>query len=135
MVGQMQRNASISNRHKAERVARPWWLNRSKHPFGLPNSALFSRAATSNQDTGQVLPVYTWAGIYLGINGAWGWGNVKWIANTVDTFPGATGFVGDTLDVNWQASAFVFAVEDTWDYSGIDTGTTSSICTFTLAHN
>jgi outer membrane immunogenic protein len=36
-----------------------------------------------------VLPVYNWAGVYVGINGGWGWGNVKYTANTVGAFPGS----------------------------------------------
>jgi outer membrane immunogenic protein len=84
-----------------------------------------------------VLPVYNWAGVYVGINGGWGWGNAKYTANLVGGFPGTTGslhdnggVVGGTLGVNFQASAFVFGVEGDWDYSGINTGTTASICTF-----
>ena len=42
-----------------------------------------------------VLPVYNWSGIYVGINGGWGWGNAKWTADAVNTFPGATGSVHD----------------------------------------
>ena len=84
-----------------------------------------------------VLPVYNWAGVYVGINGGWGWGNAKYTANAVGTFPGTTGslsdnggVVGGTLGVNWQSDWFVFGVEGDWDYSGINTGTTSSLCTF-----
>jgi len=90
-----------------------------------------------------VLPVYNWAGVYVGINGGWGWGNAKYTANAVGPgcigpcFPGATGslhdnggIVGGTLGANFQAGAFVFGVEGDWDYSGINTGTTASICTF-----
>jgi outer membrane immunogenic protein len=84
-----------------------------------------------------VLPVYNWAGIYVGINGGWGWGNAKYTANAVGTFPGTTGslhdnggVVGGTIGANFQASAFVFGIEGDWDYSGINTGTTASICTF-----
>src|SRR5215472_11549821 len=84
-----------------------------------------------------VLPVYNWGGIYVGINGGWGWGNAKFTANAVGGFPGTTGtrsdnggVVGGTLGVNFQASAFVFGVEGDWDYSAINTGTTASICTF-----
>ena len=38
--------------------------------------------------------------------------------------------VGGTLGANFQSGAFVFGVEGDWDYSAINTGTTSSICTF-----
>jgi outer membrane immunogenic protein len=84
-----------------------------------------------------VLPVYNWAGIYVGINGGWGWGNAKYTANSVGTFTGTTGslsdnggVVGGTLGVNFQAGGFVFGVEGDWDYSAINTGTTSSLCNF-----
>src|SRR6516162_168047 len=84
-----------------------------------------------------VLPVYNWAGVYVGINGGWGWGNAKWTADAAGIFPGATGsphdnggVVGGTLGVNFQTDGFVFGVEGDWDYSGINTGTTASICTF-----
>jgi len=84
-----------------------------------------------------VLPVYNWSGVYLGINGGWGWGNAKYTANAVGSFAGTTGslhdnggVVGGTLGINWQTTPFVFGVEGDWDYSGINTGTTSSICTF-----
>ena len=80
-------------------------------------------------------PVYNWGGIYVGINGGWGWGNGKWTANTsTGTFSANAndngGFVGGTLGANFQTGAFVFGVEGDWDYSGINTGTTSNICTF-----
>jgi outer membrane immunogenic protein len=88
-----------------------------------------------------VLPVYNWAGVYVGINGGWGWGTAKYTANAVGGpiggFPGATGslkdnggVVGGTLGVNFQSGAFVFGVEGDWDYSAINTGTTASICNF-----
>ena len=34
-----------------------------------------------------VLPVYNWAGVYVGINGGWGWGNAKYTANAFAAFP------------------------------------------------
>ena len=88
-----------------------------------------------------VLPVYNWAGVYVGINGGWGWGTTKYTANAVGGpiggFPGTTGslsdnggVVGGTLGVNFQSGGFVFGVEGDWDYSAINTGTTASICTF-----
>src|SRR5262252_8034241 len=84
-----------------------------------------------------VLPIYNWAGIYVGVNGGWGWGNAKWTADAVGGFLGSTGsvhdnggVVGGTLGANFQAGAFVFGVEGDWDYSGINTGTTASICNF-----
>jgi len=79
------------------------------------------------------LPVYNWSGIYVCINGGWGWGNGKWTANTTTGAFSANandngGIVGATLGGNYQIGAFVFGVEGDWDYSAINTGTTSTIC-------
>jgi outer membrane immunogenic protein len=84
----------------------------------------------------QVLPVYNWSGIYLGINGGWGFGTSKWTIPVQPGFPtGASGdfndnggVVGGTLGVNWQTGGFVFGAEGDWDYSAINTGTTATIC-------
>jgi outer membrane immunogenic protein len=78
-------------------------------------------------------PVYNWAGVYLGINGGWGWGGAKWTANTgVGNISGTPddhgGVVGATLGVNFQAGALVFGIDGDWDYSAINTGTSSSLC-------
>jgi outer membrane immunogenic protein len=87
----------------------------------------------------QVLPVYNWAGIYIGINGGWGFGTAKFSipanAAAIPPFPAVSGtatdnggVVGGTAGVNWQAGGFVFGVEGDWDYSAINTGTTLTIC-------
>jgi outer membrane immunogenic protein len=34
-----------------------------------------------------VLPVYNWAGVYVGINGGWGWGNGKFTIEPNTAFP------------------------------------------------
>jgi outer membrane immunogenic protein len=84
-----------------------------------------------------VLPLYNWAGVYVGINGGWGWGKAKYTADAAGLFPGTSGsindnggVVGGTLGFNFQTGGFVFGLEGDWDYSGINTGTTTSICTF-----
>jgi outer membrane immunogenic protein len=38
--------------------------------------------------------------------------------------------VGGTLGANFQADAFVFGFEGDWDYSGINTGTSHVVCSF-----
>ena len=56
----------------------------------------------------QVLPVYNWSGIYVGVNGGWGFGTTKWTIPVQPGFPtGASGdfndsggVVGGTLGVN-----------------------------------
>ena len=81
-------------------------------------------------------PVYNWGGVYLGINGSWGWGGAKWTAVSASipngSFSGTPndngGVVGATLGANFQAGAFVFGIDGDWDYSGINTGTSTTLC-------
>ena len=83
-----------------------------------------------------MLPVYNWAGVYVGINGGWGWGNGKFTANAVGTFPGTTGsrndnggsrrharrkLPGQHLCVRRRRRLGLFRHQS---------GTTASICTF-----
>ena len=80
-----------------------------------------------------VAPVYNWAGFYLGINGGWGFGTAKWTAIGVGaTATGSDsdngGVIGGTLGANWQAGAFVLGAEADFDYSGINTSTSQTIC-------
>ncbi|MFZ3361427.1 MAG: porin family protein, partial [Xanthobacteraceae bacterium] len=83
-----------------------------------------------------VAPVYNWGGIYVGINGGWGWGTSKWTTgtNAAVAIPGSWdtsdngGVVGATVGANFQTGEFVFGVEGDWDYSAINTGTSSTIC-------
>jgi outer membrane immunogenic protein len=86
-----------------------------------------------------VLPVYNWSGIYVGGNGGWGWGNAKFTipvqpgfpTGVSDTINDSGGVAGGTVGVNWQTGGFVFGVEGDWDWSGINTGTTATICQVT----
>lgn len=78
-------------------------------------------------------PVYNWGGIYVGINGGWGWGSAKWTAtNGAGTIAGTAndngGILGGTLGFNYQMNALVFGAEGDFDWSNINTGTTSTIC-------
>jgi outer membrane immunogenic protein len=81
-----------------------------------------------------VLPVYNWAGVYIGINGGWGWGNAKWNVPSLGVSGSPHdngGVVGGTLGVNFQSGGFVFGFEGDWDYSAINTGASATICNFT----
>jgi outer membrane immunogenic protein len=86
-----------------------------------------------------VLPVYNWSGFYVGVNGGWGFGNAKFTIPEQSGFPtGASGtfsdsggVAGGTVGVNFQTGGFVFGAEGDWDWSGINTGTTATICSVT----
>jgi outer membrane immunogenic protein len=89
-----------------------------------------------------VAPVYNWGGIYVGINGGYGWGSVKYTTPTIQGPGGAIngisgtandngGVVGGTLGFNYQMGAFVWGAEGDFDWSGINTGTSNSVCNLT----
>src|SRR6478752_2007136 len=68
-------------------------------------------------------PVYSWSGIYIGINGGYGFGQVNWLnpnTATSGNFNANGGFIGGTLGANFQASALVFGVEGDVDWSRIN---------------
>jgi outer membrane immunogenic protein len=76
------------------------------------------------------VPVFTWSGIYIGVNGGYGFGNTDWQAapGFADTgnFNIDGGLVGGTLGFNFQSGAFVFGIEGDGDWADING---SSTCT------
>jgi outer membrane immunogenic protein len=68
------------------------------------------------------IPVFSWTGIYVGINGGYGFGNSTWTdpaGNSTGSFT-TTGFlVGGTLGANMQMSQFVFGVEGDIDWQNL----------------
>jgi outer membrane immunogenic protein len=72
-----------------------------------------------------VAPIYNWSGIYLGVNGGYGFGTTKWNL-TVPPFPAASGsigtsggLVGGTIGANYQIGQFVIGVEGDGDWVDI----------------
>jgi outer membrane immunogenic protein len=78
-------------------------------------------------------PVYNWGGIYVGINGGYGFGTAKWTVsgNGASSDKANGGIVGGTLGANFQTGAFVFGVEGDFDWSGINSSTAGSVCVVT----
>jgi outer membrane immunogenic protein len=88
-----------------------------------------------------VIPIqYNWGGVYIGLNGGYGFGNSAW-SFPVAACPGAvscsTGnfningpLVGGTLGANFQAGAFVFGIEGDGDWSNIkgSSSSTNTVC-------
>jgi outer membrane immunogenic protein len=75
-------------------------------------------------------PVYNWSGIYVGINGGYGFGTTKWTPSGGSAYSASAngGVVGGTLGFNYQMNAFVFGVEGDFDWSGINSSTVTAIC-------
>jgi outer membrane immunogenic protein len=98
-----------------------------------------------------VAPVYNWGGIYIGINGGYGFGSTQWQSPTAGvvgtgTFNTNGGLIGGTAGFNFQSGQVVFGIEGDWDWAGISgstSNTTSTIggcgagaaCTFETSSN
>ncbi len=75
------------------------------------------------------VPAFNWGGVYLGLNGGYGFGTSNWTVTTgaipavIGTSTGnfnTSGFlIGGTLGANFQANAFVFGVEGDLDWSSL----------------
>jgi outer membrane immunogenic protein len=84
-----------------------------------------------------VAPVYNWGGLYIGINGGYGFGNSDWNA-TPGFGGGATGtgnfdidgeLAGGTIGANFQSGQIVFGVEADGDWTNITGSSSSGDCT------
>jgi outer membrane immunogenic protein len=82
--------------------------------------------------------MYNWGGIYIGINGGYGFGNSTWsdpnnqALATTGSFS-TTGFVvGGTVGANYQVNQVVFGVEADMDYAGLSGTSTSAFCSGAL---
>jgi outer membrane immunogenic protein len=86
-----------------------------------------------------VAPVYNWGGIYVGINGGYGFGTSSWsdsanpsgVTSSGD-FSTNGGLIGGTVGANYQADAFVFGVEGDLDWQGLTGSNTGPFCTSVL---
>jgi len=65
------------------------------------------------------VPYYNWGGIYIGINGGYGFGTVTPSPAGSVAFSPSGFLAGGTVGANFQAGAFVFGVEGDIDYSGV----------------
>jgi outer membrane immunogenic protein len=72
-------------------------------------------------------PLYSWGGIYIGINGGYGFGNSEWsnASNDTGNFNLNGGVVGGTIGANYQMGQFVMGVEADGDWSDISGSTTT----------
>jgi len=65
-----------------------------------------------------VVPLYNWTGLYIGINGGYGFGRSKW-----DGLPASFnvngGMVGGQVGYNMQSGQFVYGLEGDGDWTGL----------------
>jgi outer membrane immunogenic protein len=75
------------------------------------------------------VPIFTWTGIYLGVNGGYAFGDSNWSAPPPATGNFSTdGFlIGGTIGGNYQWGQFVLGIEADADWQNLN-GTTYSTC-------
>src|ERR1041384_2705414 len=90
------------------------------------------------------IPVWTWDGFYIGINGGYSWGRSNTTVNYFNTVTGLPiippagsitdsridmngGVFGGQIGYNWQASSFVFGLEADAQWSG-QKGSAAFLC-------
>jgi outer membrane immunogenic protein len=66
-------------------------------------------------------PPFTWTGLYVGVNGGWGFGDTD--HSSFGRMNG--GLAGGTVGYNYQMGQFVIGYEGDFDWSGIRSGVTS----------
>jgi outer membrane immunogenic protein len=66
-------------------------------------------------------PMYNWGGIYIGLNGGYGFGNTNWsgAGSSTGNFNIQGPLAGGTLGANFQTGQFVFGIEGDGDWSNI----------------
>jgi len=60
-------------------------------------------------------PVFSWTGLYVGVNGGWGGGS-----SGGDFGSPTGGLVGGTIGYNYQVGQFVVGVEGDWDWADLN---------------
>ena len=95
--------------------------------MGAANAADMRRQAMPTKAVPYV-QMYNWTGVYVGINGGYGFGDSRF-ATPVATgdFNTRGGMVGATVGYNWQAGQTVFGLEGDLDWSNVRGNTTCGI--------
>lgn len=67
-------------------------------------------------------PIYDWTGIYIGVQGGYGWGDVEWtyVGSGLTADHGTRGgLFGGTLGANFQSGNWVFGIEGDYGWANI----------------
>jgi outer membrane immunogenic protein len=77
---------------------------------------------------------YDWSGVYVGVNGGFGFGQAKWIDNfgTTGNFNTNAFLIGPTLGANYQTGPYIVGFEGDIDWTNLS-GTSSSAGCVALA--
>src|SRR5688572_14865848 len=78
-------------------------------------------AADAVEDVVIVDEGYNWSGVYVGVQGGYGWGDNDYGYESDRVGFDSDGFVGGlTAGANWQNGSFVYGVEADISYSDVD---------------
>ena len=95
--------------------------------MGAANAADMRRQAMPTKAVPYV-QMYNWTGVYVGINGGYGFGDSRFAAPVATgDFNTRGGMVGGTVGYNWQAGQTVFGLEGDLDWSNVRGNTTCGI--------
>jgi outer membrane immunogenic protein len=75
------------------------------------------------------VPVFSWTGVYLGVNGGYAFGDSNWsdpIDGSTGNFSTDGGLIGGTLGGNYQWGHFVLGIEGDWDWANLNVTTFST---------
>jgi outer membrane immunogenic protein len=76
-----------------------------------------------------IAPASSWTGLYVGINGGYGWGNSNWTGASGNFQAAPAGWMGGgTIGYNYQWSAFVLGIEGDIDYMNLKGTADAAIC-------
>ncbi len=75
-------------------------------------------------------PVFTWTGIYVGLNGGYAFGQSDWTASTGTTGNFSTNglLAGGTIGANYQFNQFVLGIEGDGDWTSLKGSPAPSTC-------
>jgi len=85
---------------------------------GAASAADFGRPVYKAPPPAYYPPVYNWTGLYMGVNGGYGWGTTDWSA-LGSSFDVSGGLFGGQVGYNWQFGQFVYGLEGDIDWTDI----------------
>src|SRR6516165_1161793 len=80
-----------------------------------------------------IYPIFSWSGIYVGINGGGAFGNSNWtdpVEAATGNFSLSGGLFGGTVGANYQTGPWVFGIEGDWDWTNLSGTTFNTSCAF-----
>jgi outer membrane immunogenic protein len=81
-----------------------------------------------------IWPVYNWGGVYVGINGGYGFGSSTWTdplnaVGSTGSFSTGGFLIGGTVGANFQWERLVLGVEGDFDWQSLSGTSSNSFCT------